>query len=286
MKFLYVNVGAKCTNCDNQLPSVYVLCEECDLNLCTRCFASGVEFSKHKNDHDYRILNDQFVLFANSKWTARDELTLLNGLINLGNWTSISKMLPNYSIREIKEHYEHFYIHREGSELLPEFSKSSRGTFMEPIVPYRFKTVNIMEPPRAPLNITSGSYLSGYNAARSDFELDYDTSAEDLLCKLEVPQENNPNYDLLVSLQYAIFNIYNKRLQERMRRKRIIRKHGLIVPRKVSAWLHRYDMTITPSVCEKMIRFMQFCSGERFEYIMEGLHKAGELKMQIARYVW
>lgn len=283
MKYLQVNVSTKCTNCNNHLPSVYVLCEECDLNLCTRCFADGVEFSKHKNDHDYRIMNDRFILFENSKWTARDELTLLNGLLRLGNWTSISKMLPNYNMKEIKDHYEQFYIHRKGSDLLPEFPNISRGTFIEPIVPYRFKTTNIMEPPRMPLNVTSGSYLSGYNAARSDFELEYDTSAEDLLCKLEVPYVDNPNYELIVDMQYAIFKIYNKRLEERARRKRIIRRHGLIVPRKVTAWLHRYDTTITPNVYEKLIRFMRYCSGEQFEYVMEGLHKAGELKMQIAR---
>lgn len=276
-------MSTKCSNCTNDLSSIYIMCDECDLNICTKCFANGSEFSSHKNNHNYRVFTDQFKLFQDSTWTAREELTLLNGLITLGNWPAIQKTLPKYTLEEIKTHYDVFYLNRKGSSLLPSFSNEERYIYNEPIIPYRFKTLNVFEPPRAPMSIASSNMLAGYSAARSDFEYEYDANAEDLICNLKVPDANNPYYHTLVDLQYAIFKMYNNRLKERMRRKKIIRKHGLILTRKVNAWLHRYDTTVTQNVYDRMTRFMQFCSGERFEYIMEGLHRAGELKIQIAR---
>lgn len=278
--FICLNVDTKCANCVNELSVVYIICEECDKNICTKCFANGVEFSSHKNDHSYRIFHDQFLLFENSTWTAREELALLNGLINMGNWISISRLFPNRTLKEIKEHYEYFYIHQRGSSLLPRFTQTIRGSFIEPIIPYRVKLSNITDPPRSS---SGNNFLAGYNAARSDFEVEYDASAEDLICNLEVPNVNHPHYEIITNLQCSVLKMYNAKLKERMRRRRIIRKHGLIMLRRVSAWLHRYDATISQNVYEKMIKFMQFCSGQKFEYIMEGLHRAGELKMQIAR---
>lgn len=263
----------------------YILCDECDVNICTVCFASGAEFKNHKNDHNYRVLNDNFNLFENSDWTAKEELTLLNSLITWSNFSIASKELPNRTLNDIKEHYDYFYLLRHGSKLLPEFTKSPEAGYPEPVIPYRFRLSNVQDPPRNSANSTSYHSLAGYNAARSDFELEYDANAEDLICNLKLPEPDDPYYDIITKLQCSIIKSYNNRLRERLRRKCIIRNHGLIMPRKVTAWLRRYETTITQNVYERLIRFMQIYSAEGFEYLMEGLHRAGELKIKIARYI-
>ncbi|KAF5308792.1 hypothetical protein FQR65_LT06025 [Abscondita terminalis] len=273
-----------CLSCNNELSSPYIICVVCNINLCTLCFANGKEFLNHKNNHDYSIFNDNFILFEDSNWTAREELTLLNTLLDYSNFSLVSRNLQNRTLKEIKEHYNDFYLQRRGSELLPTFSLTERSN-SEPIVPYRFKLVDVDEPPRYNCNSVGFQSMAGYNAARSDFELEYDSNAEDLISSMNFKNidPGDPHYGLMTDLQCVIIRSYNRRLAERQRRKAVIRNHGLILIRKTIGWLHRYDVTITRRVYERMCRFMQFCTGMQFEYILEGLHRVGELKAEISR---
>lgn len=275
-----------CSKCNVELIPPYILCVECEINICSACFANGVEFSNHRNNHSYRVLHFDFVLFENSDWTAKEELTLLETLLQYANWNTIAKHLPGRSVKEVKEHYDYIYLQRNGSSLLPEMPKPEVSACPLPIVPYKFR-LNIEEPPRYTYNSVGYHSVAGYNAARSDFELEYDANAEDLITNLksEPVDVDDPDYEIITDLQCAIIRRYNRRLSERQRRKSIIRRHGLILLRKTMAALHRYDMTITRAVYERLLGFMQFyTNGMDFDYILEGLHRAGELKMQILRY--
>lgn len=253
------------------------------MSICTACFAKGAEFGDHKNDHAYSIYKDDFVLYENSNWTASEEMSLLEGIRVHRNWEHVAKLLPNRTIEEIKEHYDRFYLDRVGSSSLPVVSESEASLFPQPLIPYRFKLTDVNEPPRYTPGTVSYSSVAGYNAARSDFEIKYDANAEELVAPLPTIQPSDPDYYLMSELLCAIARIYNRRLEERKRRMKVIRDHGLIVTRKFTSWLHRYDMTITSNVYDRLLRFMQFYNGEQFEYLMEGLHRAGELKIQIAR---
>ncbi|KAL0281212.1 UNVERIFIED_CONTAM: hypothetical protein PYX00_002267 [Menopon gallinae] len=71
---------------------------------------------------------------------------------------------------------------------------------------------------------------------------------------------------------------YNERLKERQRRKRIIRNHGLLLLRKIPFRPGRLEGFISKSQIERLYPFMQLVSGERFDYILEGLDKEAELK--------
>lgn len=251
--------------------------------MCVSCFSDGVEFLNHKNNHDYHIIRDDFPIFQNSDWTAREEVILLDSLLKYKNWNFVSKQLPNRSISDIRKHYDHFYIKRYGSDKFPKFQETERSLFIEPIVPYRFRINDTEEPPRYGPNTVGYTSLAGYNPARSDFECDFDSNAEDLLANLKPIDKDDPFFETLTNLQCGIIKSYNRRLLERQRWKKIISDHGLIVLRKVQAWLHRYDMTITRPVYEKLIRFMQFCTPLQFDLLMEGLHHSGEIKIQILR---
>lgn len=256
----------------------------CNVDICSACFAKGAEFGAHYNDHSYRVLTQNFVLFKNSDWTAEEELTLLESLLRDNNWELIAKKLPGRSVPEIKEHYDYFYMHQNGSHLLPTPPKVEGAPYPMPIVPYRFKVTGVEDPPRYTSGSESCVHISGYNAARSDFEGDYDATAEETIADLEPIDRNDPDYELLTNLQCALISAYNRQLRERQKRKWIIKNHGLILLRKTVSALHRYNVTITEKVYTKLMGFMQFFkNGMDFDYFLEGLHRAGELKMQISR---
>lgn len=247
----------------------------CNIDICCACFARGVEFGSHCNDHSYSVLTQNFTLFKESDWTAAEEVTLLESLLQDNNWELIVKKLPGRSVREIKEHYDYFYMQRKGSSLLPQPSEVEGAAYPMPIVPYRFKVTGVEDPPRYSPNSVSYLSVAGYNAARSDFELDYDASAEELLAVLKTIDPSDLDYKILTELQCAVISAYNRRLKERQRRKSVIKIHGLILLRKTVAALHRYDVTITRAVYERLLCFMQFFKNAmEFDYLLEGLHRA------------
>lgn len=272
-----------CSNCFNELVLRYIVCEKCKINICLDCFANGAEFGHHQNDHEYRIFSTNFLLFENSDWTAEEELKLLESLLFYGNWRLVASDFPNRTVEEVKEHYEYFYLDGNANKNLPVFKKEL--VIPEVAVPYRFQLTDCEEPPRYACNTIGYQSLAGYNAPRGDFENEYDRNAEDLPAPLEPIDPEDPYYEILTNLQYAVTQSYNNRLRERQRRKEVIAKHGLLLLRKTIAWLHRYDQTITKPVYEKFMRFMHLCEPTKFEMLMEGMHRTGELKIYIERYV-
>ncbi|XP_019763498.1 transcriptional adapter 2-alpha isoform X1 [Dendroctonus ponderosae] len=272
-----------CSNCFNELVLRYIVCEKCKINICLDCFANGAEFGNHQNDHEYRIFSTNFLLFENSDWTAEEELKLLESLLFYGNWRLVASDFPNRTIEEIKEHYEYFYLDGNANKNLPVCKKEL--VIPEVAIPYRFQLTDSEEPPRYACNTIGYQSLAGYNAPRGDFENEYDKNAEDLPASLEPIDPEDPYYDILTNLQYAITQSYNNRLRERQRRKEVIAKHGLLLLRKTIAWLHRYDQTITKPVYEKFMRFMHLCEPTKFEMLMEGMHRTGELKIHIQRLI-
>lgn len=277
----------KCINCCCSLEVPFIECSECaNVTICCRCFANGVETILHKSYHKYRVMNHDIVLFEKSNWTAAEELIMLDILFTYGygNWEMIAKKLPNYTEQEIKEHYDQFYLDNPEIQL-PKIPETDQSLFLKPVIPYRFRLVNIEEPPRFTPDTMGYQSLSGYCAARSDFEMEFDANCENVLAKLSETDfdETHPYYELLLELQVCLARNYNRRLRERCRRKRIIRNHGLILLRKTMSSLHRYENTLTRPVAEKMLNFMQLLSGIEFDFLMEGLHRSAELKQKIAR---
>ncbi|CAH2003231.1 unnamed protein product [Acanthoscelides obtectus] len=275
-----------CVNCYSEVTNQYILCNKCDTVICLACFSNGAEFGEHKSNHDYRILSTKFVLFKNSDWTAEEEMKLLDAILNYGNWNLVSQEFPNRSLSEIIDHYDHFYLDGNGSKAMPKMMRRDSAGFKQVVVPYRLRIADSEEPPRYLPNTIGHECLAGYNPARSDFENDYDKNAEDMIAHLEYVGEDDPHYEMLTKLQCAIIESYNRRLRERQRWKNIISKHGLLQTRKMMAWFQRYKNTIEKNVCEKMVRFLQLCEPMRFDMLMEGLHKEGELKLQMSRLMY
>ncbi|XP_034190829.1 transcriptional adapter 2A isoform X1 [Osmia lignaria lignaria] len=272
-----------CRVCTSALTEPYIRCAVCNnMELCPSCFSNGSEIGNHRNDHDYIIIKNEFPLIDESGWTAKQELEFLDVLqeCGFGNWVDMAKRMQGKSADECKNHYLQHYIDNQTLPGLPKIEETRASLFGCEPVPYLYKLQDLEEPPRFAPNTLNCKLLAGYNPARSDFEVNFDNHAELLISDLNYDEFDaaDSNYELGKELQIAIVQAYNNRLKERMRRRKIIRDHGLIAFRRTISWLQRYECTITRTLAERLLIFMQLFGGIEFDYFMEGLHRAGELK--------
>ncbi|XP_033201839.1 transcriptional adapter 2A isoform X1 [Bombus vancouverensis nearcticus] len=272
-----------CRVCKSALTEPYIRCAVCDsMELCPSCFSNGSEISNHRNDHDYIIIKNEFPLINGSGWTAKQELECLDVLqeCGFGNWVDMARRIQGKSTEECKNHYLQYYIDNQALAGLPKMKETKASLVGCEPIPYPYKLQDLEEPPRFAPNTLNCKLLAGYNAARSDFEVNFDNHAELLISALNYDEFDisDNNYELGKELQVAIVQAYNNRLKERMRRRKIIRNHGLIAFRRTISWIQRYECTITRALAERLLIFMQLLGGIEFDYFMEGLHRAGELK--------
>ena len=74
-----------------------------------------------------------------------------------------------------------------------------------------------------------GSDISGYLPLRGDFEVEHDNDAELAIADMDFPLNDNP---LERSLKLKIIEMYNSKLDERERRKRMVERYGLLEVQK------------------------------------------------------
>ncbi|XP_011302471.1 transcriptional adapter 2-alpha isoform X1 [Fopius arisanus] len=277
-----------CFTCDSILSEPYIKCAICqNANLCPKCFSQGLECLPHRNDHDYIVIHNEFPLIDSSTWTAKEESDFLTVLqdCGFGNWVDVSKRMPGRSPDDCKSHYLNNYVDNQSLPGLPLMRESPSTLFSLESIPFCFKLQDLEEPPRFATGSSNSRLLAGYNAARSDFDVNFDNHAELLISELQYNEfsPEDEDYRLGTSLQAAIVESYNNRLKERSRRRAIVREHGLIAFRRTMSWLQRYETTITRTTAERLLIFMQLAGGMEFDYILEGLHRAGELKNSLRR---
>lgn len=271
----------KCDACDESVHEPFIECCECDTNLCTACFASGQEVGAHKNDHKYAVRRNDFPLFDNCNWSAKEECKLLSALSThgYGNWEEISKSVHTRSKLECQEHYKKYYMENVQFKELKLLPETEQSLFPKPIIPYLYSTELSTNPPR---NNQADQHLAGYNAYRSEFELNYDHHAESMF-NIEDNYSDDEDDECMDALKISLVNALNTRLRERKRRYKVIQNHGLIMPNKLISWLHRFDNTLTRAKCEWLLSFMQFMTGMQFDAFIEGLSLECELTQRILR---
>jgi transcriptional adapter 2-alpha len=271
----------KCAMCSEIAYEPYIECCECDTNLCTSCFAAGTEVDAHKNDHKYAVRRNDFPLFDNCNWSAKEECKLLSALstYGYGNWEEISKSVHTRSKLECQEHYKKYYIENIQFEELKLLPETDQSLFPKPVIPYLFSLDVSNNPPR---NNVGDQYLAGYNAHRSEFELSFDNNAESIF-NIEDSYSDDEDDNCMDSLKIALVNALNTRLKERQRRYKVIKTHGLIMPSKLISWLQKFDTTLTRQNCNRLEFFMQFMTGMQFDAFVEGLSLERELVQKLSR---
>uniref|UniRef100_A0A1B6CZF4 SWIRM domain-containing protein n=1 Tax=Clastoptera arizonana TaxID=38151 RepID=A0A1B6CZF4_9HEMI len=150
------------------------------------------------------------------------------------------------------------------------------------IQPLHLNSKIVNDPPR----VLSDPLLAGYNPFRSDFEVEYDNRAEDVLALLyhgfngyeEV--DDSEDGALLSELKVAIVDGYNMRLSERAKRKRVIKEHGLINIRKLHTWSSRIEFELGKDHFKHMMRFMQFTKCFEFDKLLASMSNFNSIRAQ------
>lgn len=272
---------SKCESCKEIAHEPFIECVECDTNLCTACFASGQEVGTHKNDHKYAVRRNDFPLFDNCNWSAKEECKLLSALstYGYGNWEEICKSVHTRSKLECQEHYKKYYIENVQYKELKLLPETEQSLFPKPVIPFLYSTEVCTNPPR---NNNADQHLAGYNAYRSEFELSYDHNAESIF-NIEDSYSDEDDEECMDSLKVSLVSALNTRLRERRRRYKVIQNHGLIMPNKLVSWLQKFDQTLTRQKSERLLSLMQFMTGMQFDAFMESISLEQELIQRISR---
>lgn len=271
----------KCDACSEVAHEPFIECCDCETNICTGCFANGQEPGDHRNDHKYTVRRNDFPLFDNCNWSAKEECKLLSAIstYGFGNWEEVSKIVHTRSKLECQEHYKKYYIENVQCSELKLLPETEQSLFPKPLTPYIYNLQASVNPPR---NNQSDQHLAGYNAYRSEFELSYDHTAENIF-NVEDGYSDDEEDECMDALKVSLVNALNTRLRERQRRYTIIQNHGLIMPNKFLLWVKKFDDTLMRCKTERLVSFMQFMTGMQFDAFMESLSLEDELLQKIFR---
>ncbi|KAF9651447.1 SWIRM-domain-containing protein [Thelephora ganbajun] len=168
------------------------ICEPGDgVDICPSCFCSGREFSRHKRDHAYRVVELHSDPILTEDWGADEELLLLEGvsLQGLGNWQAIAEHIGTRTRDEIEDHYKSVYINSPNWPLprmdlrfevdASEFQERKRRRISN------MNTAPAPTPKVAPTSAPAVHEIATFLPGRLEFEHELDNEAEDLVKDLE-----------------------------------------------------------------------------------------------------
>lgn len=201
-----------CASCRNILVDPFIHCADCPVLLCVSCFSHGREIEKHESSHSYIVVHDNIQVFPGTNWTAKEEKLLLEYIVSFGygNWEDIAKSMKTKTSQECEEHYSLYYFDGIFRKLL-----GLTNDVYRPIRTPYFFNMNTMDPPRTD-NSDVAKSMAGYRAARGDFDIPFDNSAESIITDLDGcfygdwPDELRSVGE---TLQCALLNAYNHRLR-------------------------------------------------------------------------
>lgn len=235
-----------CDYCQKDISNcLRISCAVCpEFDLCVECFSVGVELKGHKNDHDFRIIDNMHFPFLSDDWGADEELLLLEGLeINgYGNWEDVAEHITTKTKREVEEHYMKYYRTTPAWPLL-DLTKvlSSRADVMRLNgLPYR------ADAPRADSSSSTSKKsnpkfqpshpvrpdLSNLMPFRGEFEIEWDNDAEMPIKDLEVDSRDTQDEK---DIKVKLFQLYNLRVEEREEKRRFVLERGLHDVKRISA---------------------------------------------------
>lgn len=247
-----------CDYCQEDIPGLRIKCGECmDFDLCLSCFSCGAQIGKHKITHKYIFMNNGgFEIFSKSRkdvnetngrskrngssngngrdeevesntWNAREEMRLLDAVeqYGYGNWKDIAMHIETKSMDICKEEYIKQYIyglvgkHTWQEELRGHAVDHTQAADRGPLSP----TLTGKLPP---INVSGQeALLLGYMPNRDDYE-DFDKETENLVA--QIADKSVEDEELDVALKLAQCDIYERRLREQVRRKRVARDYQLV----------------------------------------------------------
>lgn len=276
-----------CVNCQEEISGIRIHCAECtDYDSCVTCYASGAEIGPHENDHSYQFMNSSGMLpifKGKNVWTVTEELHLLDAIeqFGFGNWEDISKHIETRTADEARDKYIDKYLESPlGMHTwLPKVDK--RPILVDHTVEEDTGPLSPNFTVKLPLlDITQeeATHL-GYMPNRDDFEREYDPTAEKLVSALSLQPEDEEE-DLL--LKMAQIDIYDRRIRERARRKRLARDYQL-----AANFFRGYAKRMRQSRDQREFRerlrtFAQFYTYHEFERLVNSLERERALRIRLS----
>jgi len=317
-----------CNYCQEDIDGLRIKCAEClDFDLCLSCFACGAQIAKHKSTHKYMFMNNggfgifqspnsvsnltrmckrSSVLKAEEKkkddiWNARDEMRLLDAVEQwgYGNWKEIAAHIETKTPDQAKLEYIRNYI----------FGVVGKHTWKEELRGYQIDHTQAAD--RGPLSPTltgklppitlsnQEALLLGYVPHRDDFE-DFDKDTEKLVAQIGDRSVEDEELDLALKLSQC--DIYERRLREQVRRKRVARDYQLVAkfyrtnpiveigvgakftPQKVSKAMKKGDGP-KKEIMDAMKSLTQFLTAQEFNNLISNLCIEKEMKVRIRELV-
>ena len=277
--------GLRCGNCQELLTPPYIECDVCPSVLriidskikitpvfvCLQCFSRGATFGTHKNSHDFAVIRNNFEIL-DKNWNASEELVFMEALrvCGAGNWETISVWLNGKkSARECLDHFNTIYTNNKSNECI----KSTGLPYIDDLV----------DPPRPKLHSEAYTLMAGYNAARGDFDVEHDQTAESILSGVEVTKPDEKDTDrLFENLVHAVVGTYQTKLKERHRRKMIIKRHGLISENKSFIHMNRARAHLPPQLSKLFPKIHQLTNSRQLCELIESFKLEYELKDRVS----
>ena len=256
-----------CMLCNLKLRSLFISCIECNdysaaktqgNYICLECFSQGLENLMHKNNHSYKVINlNRIKTFSN--WNISEELSLIDNFddLNSQNWANIALWLQeksnkNYSTTvgckktpsECKIHFDEWLNILNSEKPLENFQINSNIELLVGDESFKMRE-NDINPPRPNVHTHDRMFrrMSGYRAARGDFEAEYNDSFEMKYISdidyhdvdLDYSNENNEEImnryesnEFEEKLKLSVLNSYRDLIKERYKMKKFIRDFGLL----------------------------------------------------------
>ncbi len=238
-------------------------------------------------------------------WNAREEMRLLDAVeqFGYGNWKDISQFVESKSAEQCKEEYIRHYIHglvgkHTWKEQLRGFAVDhTQSPDMGPLSP----TLTGKLPP---INVSAQeALLLAYMPHRDDFE-DFDRDTENLVA--QIADKSVEDEDVDVALKLAQCDIYERRLREQVRRKRVARDYQLvsrfyrenpivqigsnnkmISPVKISNQVRAVKKAEEPKqeITDALKPMTQFHTAQEFQRFVNNLCVEKELKVRVKELV-
>lgn len=225
-KFLCVGCGDDI----HQSSLVRIQCTDCNLPFCPDCFSSGVEVGQHKSHHGYKFVDNGDFSPLGNDWSAKEFVKLLDGLeqFGYGNWNDVSRYVATKSAGECRDAVNNIFVSGPIGSLT--YKESSRGCARD----HTTHTSLSQQPPHtAPPGINIHQLLVlGFMPARDDFEMEYENEAEVLVSGIEAApggvRLDPEDEELESNLKLAHVEMYQKKLQDRERRKQVSNELSLV----------------------------------------------------------
>jgi len=162
-------------------------------------------------------------------WNAREEMRLLDAVeqYGYGNWKDIAQHVESKSADQCKEEYSKHFIHGIVGKYT--WREEKRGHAVDHTVKGgadRGPLSPTLTGKLPPISVSGQeALLLGYMPHRDDFE-DFDRETERLVA--QIGDKSVEDEDVDVALKLAQCDIYERRLREQVRRKRVARDYQLV----------------------------------------------------------